>query len=550
MFKSSTATILCALTLSACDATGPGVPILGRHSLPVVNGQTTTAYPEVGKLTVGSKLCSATLVGKKTVLTAAHCVSPGSAHTFHVEGQKYPSASAVRHPSYSSSAKQYDVAVVLLQTEPPVTPASINLGAPSVGLQVTIVGYGRTGEGKGDQGVKRVGTNTVAKLTSTHLTMSGAANGDANICDGDSGGPTFATVGGKWVQIGVHSTKTNYCGYAGNDIRVDTYASWIKTTAGGDANEDGGTGTAPPTPPPAPPSSGGGAQPCAPCSSSSDCGGASDFCVKNTSGETFCTADCSAGQACPTGWSCKLVGGALTGQQCLPPNETCQSTSPTPPATPPATQDTTPPAVSILSPTEGTIVGSTVTVKASASDDVGVVKTDLQLDGALVKSFTASAFSYDVTVSSGSHELRVVAYDAAGNSGVAQITITGDGGDPGLSPPSNEAPGPAPMPTTGGFGDSCYGPDDCESGLCAMDPSSGDGFCTRACTASSDCPDSVCQPASGGLQVCSIPAGTGANSLGPEGLVGSCSVSDGGRPRNLAVIALLLLCAAIVRRVL
>ena len=82
---------------------------------------------------------------------------------------------------------------------------------------------------------------------------------------------------------------------------------------------------------------------------------------------------------------------------------------------PPA--DKTPPTVSITSPTGGGVVG-TITVSASASDNVGVNRVELYVNGTLV-GIDASApyqFSWKTTsIANGPAQLKTVAYDAAGN---------------------------------------------------------------------------------------------------------------------------------------
>src|SRR5205823_5481873 len=81
--------------------------------------------------------------------------------------------------------------------------------------------------------------------------------------------------------------------------------------------------------------------------------------------------------------------------------------------------DTTPPSVSITSPASGTIVGGTISVTASASDNVGVVGVQFLLDGVNVGAeVTAAPYSapWDTTTASRSpHTLTAVARDAAGN---------------------------------------------------------------------------------------------------------------------------------------
>ena len=91
--------------------------------------------------------------------------------------------------------------------------------------------------------------------------------------------------------------------------------------------------------------------------------------------------------------------------------------------------DTTPPSVSVTAPLAGQNVAGSITVSASASDNVGVVGVQLKLDGAnLGAEFTSPPYSlsWNTTgAANGSHALTAVARDAAGNSTVsAPVTVT------------------------------------------------------------------------------------------------------------------------------
>jgi hypothetical protein len=90
--------------------------------------------------------------------------------------------------------------------------------------------------------------------------------------------------------------------------------------------------------------------------------------------------------------------------------------------------DTTPPTTSITSPANGATVSGTITVTASASDNVGVVKVEFYIDSVLKSTVTTSpyTFSWDTTtVANGSHTIFSKAYDAAGNVGTsATVTVT------------------------------------------------------------------------------------------------------------------------------
>lgn len=101
----------------------------------------------------------------------------------------------------------------------------------------------------------------------------------------------------------------------------------------------------------------------------------------------------------------------------------------------PSGPDTTPPAVSITDPADGTTVSGTVTVAATAADDVGVTSVQFTLDGTnLGAPATSPPFrtTWNTTaVPAGTHVLGAVATDAAGNQGIAApVTVTVDNSAP------------------------------------------------------------------------------------------------------------------------
>ncbi|HOJ50681.1 MAG TPA: PHB depolymerase family esterase [Spirochaetota bacterium] len=95
--------------------------------------------------------------------------------------------------------------------------------------------------------------------------------------------------------------------------------------------------------------------------------------------------------------------------------------------------DTTAPTVNITSPTNGSTVSGTVTITATASDNVGVTKVEFYINNTKVGEDTTSPYEYnwDTTgYSNGTYSLKAVAYDAAGNSAIdndTSVTVSNSG---------------------------------------------------------------------------------------------------------------------------
>jgi len=89
--------------------------------------------------------------------------------------------------------------------------------------------------------------------------------------------------------------------------------------------------------------------------------------------------------------------------------------------------DTQAPTVSITAPPASATVSGTVTVQATASDNIGVTGVELRIDGSLLGTDSSApySFAWDTTgTTNGPHTVQATAYDAAGNSGVATQTNT------------------------------------------------------------------------------------------------------------------------------
>ena len=105
------------------------------------------------------------------------------------------------------------------------------------------------------------------------------------------------------------------------------------------------------------------------------------------------------------------------------------------------TADTTPPTVSITSPANDATVSGTISVNATASDNVAVASVQLQVDGANVGATDTSSpynFSWNTaSVPNGNHALTAIATDTSGNSAVSpavNVTVNNQSSGGGIPP--------------------------------------------------------------------------------------------------------------------
>jgi chitodextrinase len=135
-------------------------------------------------------------------------------------------------------------------------------------------------------------------------------------------------------------------------------------------------------------------------------------------GTTASTTYSSTGLAAATTYSYSIKAFDATGNT-SPPSTSASATTTAPPL------DTTPPTVSIASPTGGT-VSATIAVSVNAADNVGVTRVDLRVNGATVASTNVAPYQFawnSTTVPNAPVALTAVAYDAAGHS-TASLAVT------------------------------------------------------------------------------------------------------------------------------
>jgi hypothetical protein len=151
---------------------------------------------------------------------------------FAEDGDFYPARSLHPHRLYSPATSENDIALIEVVSMTGVPTYTYNTTSMSgrEGLALTWVGYGLFSHPDGSGTLRRRGSGHVSEVRLTTLREELEAQLP---CSGDSGGPSFARIGGREVIVGVVSNGDERCAAYNNDTRVDTYATWISDTMAG-----------------------------------------------------------------------------------------------------------------------------------------------------------------------------------------------------------------------------------------------------------------------------------------------------------------------------
>jgi V8-like Glu-specific endopeptidase len=208
---------------------------IGTSEEAIIGGSDVNGEDHVVFLTTNVGACTGTLVGRRLVLTAAHCVVGSSGGRINFgdstasfdEFPDVPVQRSLPHRRYQEDVvTRYDIAMIRLAEDAPaeVTPIGMRfapLTDEDLGRSVRVIGFGVTdGVSQTGAGTKRQVTLTIDTLGGDHI---GLGNDTKNICQGDSGGPTVLQSNGNQV-LAVSSFGSNFCRNQSFVTRTDVFA--------------------------------------------------------------------------------------------------------------------------------------------------------------------------------------------------------------------------------------------------------------------------------------------------------------------------------------
>jgi secreted trypsin-like serine protease len=232
----------------------------GPGSSGIVNGRDVAPGSQDSRLatllliTRGSSLhaCTAVLIQKRVLLTAAHCVQdlePKNVRVvFKTNGSPQEGPSDFKaeklliHEKYNGKPEGFsDLALVKIAADAPAAYEPVPLMTAKEKLttdSVTLIGYGITSEEKKDSMILRETTKSFANDIHPKPGYFGIdqKTSGGGFCRGDSGAPIYAMVGGKRKLMGINSftvgvEENKECHTASVAMPSSTFGDWIAKNA-------------------------------------------------------------------------------------------------------------------------------------------------------------------------------------------------------------------------------------------------------------------------------------------------------------------------------
>jgi hypothetical protein len=233
--------LITLLFAASLGATGANAVVGGAED------QGPLARQSVMILSSNGGVCTAVVLARDVVLTAAHCVAGAAEHRVHFRDDAgepvliTPSAKAV-HPGYNAKAietRQRSIDLALVRIPEPLPArfetAALTAAKPAKDDAVTVGGYGLSREGDH----KTTGTFRTAPLKAVEpygpskILLWTQGSGAMGACQGDSGGPMAMGQAIAAITSWSSSSKGRGCGGITQGILVGPQREWIDRTMKG-----------------------------------------------------------------------------------------------------------------------------------------------------------------------------------------------------------------------------------------------------------------------------------------------------------------------------
>lgn len=224
----------------------------------IIGGQDANGNEDFSKSIVAlynreqGSLCTATILSDSILVSAAHCVDGPASSLVVVFGNSLEGGNLVvrQVDAYQTSPlwavrqnedfNTGDISIVKFSggLAPGYRAAQVLRDETALqnGGSVLLSGYGLSnGSAKTGSGVLRYVEVTIGNNAFSESEVLMDQRQGKGACHGDSGGPAFVKVNGRWMLFGVTSRGVNdpgdTCGVSAAYTKVPYYASWIQKTA-------------------------------------------------------------------------------------------------------------------------------------------------------------------------------------------------------------------------------------------------------------------------------------------------------------------------------